>query len=178
MPARPAGWRISLPTSSDRKPRAIWPPSDQPRGDALPAGDLKGAVRGRALALGFDAVGFARAEVATAARQEFLTYLSQGFHGDMDWLAAKAERRSDPQTLWPEARTVIVLGQNYGPAQDPLALLERRDRAAISVYARNADYHDHIKKRLKALDRKSVVKGKSVAVRVDLGGRRIIKKKK
>src|SRR3546814_15176096 len=69
----------------------------------------------------------------------------------MDWLAAKAERRSDPQTLWPEARTVIVLGQNYGPAQDTLALLERRDRAAISVYARNADYHELIKKRLKAL---------------------------
>src|SRR3546814_4023400 len=65
----------------------------------------------------------------------------------------KAERRSDPQTRWPEARTVIVLGQNYGPAQDPLALLERRDRAAISVYARNADYHDLIKKRLKALAR-------------------------
>src|SRR3546814_9533984 len=93
MPSRPAGWRISLPTSSDRKPRAIWPPSDQPRGDALPAGDLKVAIRERALALGFDAVGFARAEVATAARQEFLTYLSQGCHGDMDWLAAKAERR-------------------------------------------------------------------------------------
>src|SRR3546814_12514919 len=90
-------------------------------------------------------------DLATAARQEFLTYLSQGCHGDMDWLAAKAERRSDPQTLWPEARTVIVLGQNYGPAQDPLALLERRDRAAISVSARNADHHALTKKRLQAL---------------------------
>src|SRR3546814_10474705 len=71
----------------------------------------------------------------------------------MDWLAAKAERRSDPQTLWPEARSAIVLGQNYGPAQDPLALLERRDPAAIPVSARYADYHDLIKKRLKALAR-------------------------
>jgi epoxyqueuosine reductase len=71
----------------------------------------------------------------------------------MDWLARNAERRADPQTLWPEARSVIVLGQNYGPSNDPLDLLERRDRASISVYARNADYHDLVKKRLKALAR-------------------------
>ena len=64
-----------------------------------------------------------------------------------------AERRADPQTLWPAARSVIVLGQNYGPTSDPLTLLERKDRASISVYARNADYHDLIKKRLKALAR-------------------------
>ncbi len=132
-----------MPSSSDSKPRAISPRSD----------DLKGRIRARALALGFDAVGFARAELAPAARAEFLAFLAGGYHGDMDWLAANAERRSDPQTLWPEARTVIVLGQNYGPAEDPLALLNRRDRAAISVYARNADYHDLIKKRLKALAR-------------------------
>jgi epoxyqueuosine reductase len=137
-----------LPTSSDRQRPATSPPSDQ-----RPAGDLKAAIRERALALGFDAVGFARAEVAPAARAEFLEFLAAGCHGDMDWLAAKAERRADPQTLWPEARTVIVLGQNYGPADDPLALLDRPDRAAISVYARNADYHDLMKKRLKALAR-------------------------
>src|SRR3546814_16033881 len=104
MPSRPAGWRISLPTSSDRKPRAIWPPSDQPRGDALPAGDLKVAIRERALALGFDAVGIARAEVATAARTEFTTYLSQGCHGAMGWLAARAGGGSQPQTRWTDAR--------------------------------------------------------------------------
>ncbi|MGD1877428.1 MAG: tRNA epoxyqueuosine(34) reductase QueG [Kiloniellaceae bacterium] len=118
-----------------------------------PPSDIKEAIRAKALALGFDAVGFARAEVAAEARREFLAFLAEGCHGDMDWLAAKAERRSDPQTLWPEARTVIVLGQNYGPSDDPLALLDRKDRAAISVYARNADYHDLIKKRLKALAR-------------------------
>ena len=137
-----------MPTSSDRQRPATSPPSDR-----RPAGDLKAAIRERALALGFDAVGFARAEVAPAARAEFLEFLAAGCHGDMDWLAAKAERRADPQTLWPEARTVIVLGQNYGPADDPLALLDRPDRAAISVYARNADYHDLMKKRLKALAR-------------------------
>ena len=137
-----------MPSSSDKKRKAISRPSEGP-----PAGDVRAAIRARALELGFDAVGFARAEVASAARADFLRFLDEGYHGEMDWLAAHAERRSDPQTLWPEARSVIVLGQNYGPAEDPLALLEHRDRAAISVYARNADYHDLIKKRLKALAR-------------------------
>jgi epoxyqueuosine reductase len=115
--------------------------------------DAKALIRERALALGFDAVGFAAAEVAPQARAEFLAFLAEGCHGDMDWLARNAERRADPQTLWPEARSVVVLGQNYGPSSDPLALLDRRDRASISVYARNADYHDLLKKRLKALAR-------------------------
>ena len=132
-----------MPASSDSRQRAT----------SRPPSDLKAEIREHALALGFDAVGFARAEVAPAARREFLEFLAGGYQGDMDWLARNAERRADPQTLWPEARTVIVLGQNYGPPSDPLDLLERRDRAAISVYARNGDYHDHIKKRLKALAR-------------------------
>jgi len=132
-----------LPTSSESRAKAISPPSD----------GLPERIRARALALGFDAVGFARAEVAAVARAEFLDFLAQGCHGDMDWLARNAERRADPRALWPEARSVIVLGQNYGPTEDPLALLTRRDRASVSVYARNADYHDLIKKRLKALAR-------------------------
>jgi len=132
-----------LPGSSDSKRKATSPPSS----------DIKAAIRARALEIGFDAVGFARAEVAPAARAEFRAFLAEGCHGDMDWLAANADRRADPQTLWPEARAVIVLGQNYGPAADPMELLDRRDRATVSVYARNADYHDLIKKRLKALAR-------------------------
>jgi epoxyqueuosine reductase len=137
-----------LPISSDRKRKATSRRSDGP-----PSIDVKAAIRARALELGFDAVGFARAEVAAQARDEFLAFLAEGCHGDMDWLARNADRRSDPRTLWPEARTVVVLGQNYGPAEDPLALLGHRDRGAVSVYARNADYHDLIKKRLKALAR-------------------------
>jgi len=136
-----------LPTSSDKAQRATSPPSNDARDRA------RERIRERALALGFDAVGFARAEVEPRAREEFLEFLAGGCHGDMDWLARHAERRADPQTLWPEARSVIVLGQNYGPAEDPLALLGRSDRASISVYARNADYHDLLKKRLKALAR-------------------------
>ncbi len=113
----------------------------------------KDAIRGKALALGFDAVGFARPEVMPEAREALMAFLEAGYHGEMDWLARNADRRGDPKVLWPEARSVIVLGQNYGPREDPLALLDRPDRAAISVYARNADYHDLMKKRLKALAR-------------------------
>jgi epoxyqueuosine reductase len=71
----------------------------------------------------------------------------------MDWLAATAARRTDPQVLWPEARSVIMLGLNYGPDCDPLAILAARDRGAISVYAQGDDYHELIKSKLKAIAR-------------------------
>ena len=71
----------------------------------------------------------------------------------MDWLAANPERRTDPRGLWPDVRSVIMLGVNYGPDENPLAILEQRTRGAISVYAQGDDYHDLIKKRLKALAR-------------------------
>jgi epoxyqueuosine reductase len=115
--------------------------------------DAKAAIRDQALALGFDAVGFAAAELDAAARDGLAAFLAQGYHGDMGWLAETFERRADPQALWPEARSVVVLGANYGPGEDPLALQERGDRGAISVYARNRDYHDRVKTRLKALAR-------------------------
>jgi epoxyqueuosine reductase len=115
--------------------------------------DLKAAIRDAALKLGFDAVGFARAELAAATREHLANYLAQGFHGDMGWLEARAEQRGDPRELWPEAKTVVVLAMNYGPADDPLASLDARDRGTVSVYARGRDYHDLIKSRLKALAR-------------------------
>jgi epoxyqueuosine reductase len=87
---------------------------------------------------------------AGAALTEFL---AAGRHGDMEWLAASAERRRDPRTLWREVRSIVMLGVNYGPADDPLALLKARERGAISVYARGDDYHEVIKPRLKALAR-------------------------
>ena len=71
----------------------------------------------------------------------------------MDWLAATPERRTDPRVLWAGVRSVIMLGVNYGPDENPLKILEQRSRGAISVYARGDDYHDLIKKRLKALAR-------------------------
>jgi len=71
----------------------------------------------------------------------------------MDWLAQRPERRADPRGLWPDVRSVIMLGVNYGPDQDPLAILQQRSRGAISVYAQGDDYHDVIKKQLKVLAR-------------------------
>ncbi len=115
--------------------------------------DAKPAIRARALEIGFDAVGFAAAETSEDAKRALADFLAAGRHGDMGWMADTAARRGDPQVLWPEARSVIVLALNYGPPYDPLALLTRRERATVSVYARNRDYHDTVKKRLKHLAR-------------------------
>jgi epoxyqueuosine reductase len=115
--------------------------------------DIREAIRERALAIGFDAVGFAAAHLAEQARADLHEYLDRGYHGDMGWLADTAARRGDPQTLWHEARTVVVLGVNYAGVDDPLAAGQDPERGAISVYARGRDYHATIKKRLKALAR-------------------------
>ena len=81
------------------------------------------------------------------------SFLSDGAHGDMTWLASTAERRASPQAMWREARSIIMLGMNYGPNDDPLAILKMRTRGAISVYAKGDDYHDIVKSRLKELGR-------------------------
>ena len=110
-------------------------------------------IREKARALGFDAVGFAPVRLASEVRENLATFLSEGRHGDMDWLPAKAERRREPAALWPEARTVIALAMAYTP--DPAAFdsLDQPGVGHLSVYARGRDYHDVVKKRLKALGR-------------------------
>ena len=108
-------------------------------------------IRDRALALGFDAVGFCRAELGPEVRARLAEFIAAGKHGDMGWLASRAPERSHPQALWPKARTVIALGLSYAPERDPLATLQRPDRGNISVYARNRDYHDVMKGMLKTL---------------------------
>ncbi len=119
---------------------------------AAPAhADLKAEIRARARALGFDAVGFAAAELPGRLQAEYRRYIAEGRQGDMAWLAHAPERRASPKGLWPEVRTVIALGVNYGPDEDPLAILRERGRGAISVYARHRDYHELIKGRLKQL---------------------------
>ena len=115
--------------------------------------NIREAIRDRALALGFDAVGFAAAHLDDEARKDLREFVARGYHGDMGWLADTAERRGDPQALWPEARTVVVLGVNYAPEGDPLALAADPEAGAVSVYARGRDYHDTLKRRLKALAR-------------------------
>ncbi len=115
--------------------------------------DPKAAIREKALALGFDAVGFAPAALSGEARDNLAHYLGQGLHGDMGWLAAKADRRGDPKTLWPDAKSVIVVAMNYGSPEAPNAHLGEADTGVVSVYARGRDYHDILKSRLKALAR-------------------------
>ncbi len=115
--------------------------------------DAKAAIREKALALGFDAVGFAPAALSGKARDNLATYLGQGLHGDMGWLADKVDRRGDPRTLWPDARSVIVLGMNYGSTEPPNAHLGESETGVVSVYARGRDYHDVVKSRLKQLAR-------------------------
>ena|SRR5579863_3917929 len=114
---------------------------------------IRAAIRERALALGFDAVGFAPASLGGAARANLGEFLLRGYHGDMGWLKSRADERADPRMLWPGARTVVVLGLNYGPEADPLPNRAQPNGGEISVYARGRDYHDVLKSRLKALAR-------------------------
>lgn len=113
--------------------------------------DPKELIRDRALALGFHAVGFGPATLGTEARARLSAFLAAGQHGEMGWLAARAEQRGSPVALWPAARSVIALGVSYAPEGDALATLGRADRGNISVYARNRDYHDVVKGMLKQL---------------------------
>ncbi len=87
------------------------------------------------------------------AKERLERFLAEGAHGDMLWMAATAERRASPRALWPDVRSVIMLGMNYGPDEDPLTILKKRERGAISTYAKGDDYHDLIKSRLKQLAR-------------------------
>jgi len=108
-------------------------------------------IKARAKAEGFDVVRFASADASPANASRLSEFLGAGHHGEMDWMEQRQAWRADPRSLWPEARSVIVLGINYGPKEDPLAVLAERDRGAISVYARGDDYHDLVKKKLKAV---------------------------
>jgi epoxyqueuosine reductase len=115
--------------------------------------EVKTALAGEALALGFDTLGVTAPDSISGAGKLLQIFLDDGAHGDMDWLAHDPERRADPRVLWSEVRSVIMLGVNYGPDEDPMAVIAHRSRGAISVYARGDDYHELIKKRLKTLAR-------------------------
>jgi epoxyqueuosine reductase len=95
----------------------------------------------------------ARPDAVPHIGERLREFLAAGAHGDMGWMAANAERRGDPRTMWPEVRSIVMLGVNYGPEHDPLAILNERTHGGISVYARGDDYHDVIKPRLKHLGR-------------------------
>jgi epoxyqueuosine reductase len=118
---------------------------------AKTAADVREAIRARALDEGFDVVGFARAQNPAGAAEGLAEFLARGFHGDMGWMQTTAERRANPKRLWPEAESVVTLGVNYAPLDDPLLALSRRERGVVSVYAQGSDYHEVLKKRLKRL---------------------------
>jgi epoxyqueuosine reductase len=117
----------------------------------MPGPDKRAAIIERAKAEGFDVVRIAPATLPESARRNLTRFLDEGRHGTMDWMAKNAARRGDPKELWPEARSVIVLGANYGPAADPLAHYEDKNTGVISVYAQGDDYHDVLKAKLKRL---------------------------
>jgi epoxyqueuosine reductase len=114
---------------------------------------LKGALIEKARELGFDCAGVTPPDALGEAARHFREFLEAGSHGDMDWLARQPGRRMEPRSLWSDVATIIMLGVNYGPDEDPLLILKERTRGAISVYAQGDDYHEVIKKRLKMLAR-------------------------
>lgn len=129
---------------------------------------LRALINREALRLGFDAVAVTSPSAIPQAAARLATFVAEGQHGTMDWMAETLARRGDPQTLWPEARSIIMLAMNYASPGDPLDVLDKPDRAAISVYARNRDYHDVIKGRLKEIAGKlAAASGADVKVFVD-----------
>ena len=110
-------------------------------------------IRDEAAALGFDAVGFARVDAPGLwpAAARLAEFVAEGRHGSMAWMETTAARRAHPRALWPDARSAVVLGLNYGPERDPREALSQASRGAVSVYAQGDDYHELIKGRLKGL---------------------------
>ncbi|BCH06498.1 epoxyqueuosine reductase [Mesorhizobium sp. 131-3-5] len=132
------------------------------------AAKLRALIDAEAQRAGFDAIAVATPDAIPLAPARLAEFVADGFHGSMDWIAETIARRSEPSTLWPEVRSIVVLAMNYGPDHDPRALQARRDRGAISVYAQNRDYHDVIKGRLKEIAGKIVARaGGDVKVFVD-----------
>jgi epoxyqueuosine reductase len=131
-------------------------------------GDLKARIMARAEAEGFARAGVARPDAVPEVAARLASFLAEGRHGQMGWMAERAAWRGNPAALWPAARSVVMLAEPYTPDEDPMAVLGRRDRGAISVYARNRDYHDLVKKRLKRVARWMVAEtGCEVKVFVD-----------
>jgi epoxyqueuosine reductase len=112
--------------------------------------DLKQLVQEEARAAGFDEVRVTTpAAVGADMGERLADFLEDGRHGDMAWMASTAERRRHPLRMWPETRSIIMLGMSYAPAFDPLDALAERSRGVISCYAQFRDYHDVIRSGLK-----------------------------
>ncbi|MGO1161985.1 tRNA epoxyqueuosine(34) reductase QueG [Brucella pseudogrignonensis] len=129
---------------------------------------LKRFLIEEAKAVGFDAVAFTGPDSIPQAPRRLRQYIADGHHADMLWMEETEERRGNPSVLWPEVRSIMVLAMNYGPDSNPLEILKHKDRAAISVYAQNRDYHDIIKGKLKHVASRFAARaGQDVKVFVD-----------
>ncbi|MBZ9762693.1 tRNA epoxyqueuosine(34) reductase QueG [Mesorhizobium sp. CA8] len=129
---------------------------------------LRALIEAEARRAGFEAVAVTRPDAIPLAPARLAEFVSDRFHGSMEWIAETLQRRAEPSALWPEVRSIIVLAMNYGPDRDPRDVLAKSDRGAISVYAQNRDYHDVMKGRLKNIAGKIVAKaGGDVKVFVD-----------
>ncbi|MGX9356151.1 tRNA epoxyqueuosine(34) reductase QueG [Roseobacteraceae bacterium S113] len=117
------------------------------------AADWGAHLKSRALEEGFSAARVTRPDAVPEVMGRLEAFLAKGYHGQMGWMAERVAWRGNPAVLWPEARSVVMLAENYGPDFDPLERLDWREEGVISVYAQNRDYHDVAKKRLKRLGR-------------------------
>ncbi len=130
--------------------------------------DFSAALKKQALDLGFDAVGICAATSVPENVQRLRQFIDSGWHGDMIWMESRADQRAEPRLLWPDVRSIIMLGISYAPSSDPLQHHASPDIGVISVYAQGRDYHDVIKSKLKALAREIVkLHGGDVKVFVD-----------
>ncbi len=115
--------------------------------------DIRERIREKAKEAGFCTTGFASAIPNDDRAANLAEYVEAGHYGDMAWMPNTLERRQTPQGLWPDVKSVIVLGTSYAPGFDPTDIFKQSDRGAISCYAQGTDYHDMIKKRLKQVAR-------------------------
>jgi epoxyqueuosine reductase len=116
-------------------------------------GTLKQQLTAFAREAGFAKVGVCLPDAVPELASRLQAFVDAGYHGQMAWMAERMAWRGDPAALWPQARSVIMLAETYTPDRDPLEILGRADRGAISVYAQGRDYHDVVKKRLKSVGR-------------------------
>jgi epoxyqueuosine reductase len=127
-------------------------PGSAPKTTNPPPRDaIKRALGERARAAGFEIMRITRPGAIPQAGERLMAFLADGRHGTMDWMEANADRRGDPRQLWPEACSVIMLGMSYAPERDPMEALGEPLRGIVSTYAKRADYHDVMKRKLKEL---------------------------
>lgn len=127
---------------------------------------MKEILLARAKAEGFSVVRVTRPDAIPLAAERLRAHIEQNHHADMDWMAERMDQRSSPRILWPDVKSIIMLGTSYAPAHDPMADLDQRDRGTISAYARMRDYHDVIKGRLKQIAQALVAASKNRAIDV------------